>query len=167
MRDVEQLKLSIGKQHVVVDLGCRKLFLTPDEARTFAGELDRMACELARREDIEQPPGPLRCIHFLHHGLPLCGFTREIPLNWPSGHRWVRVDDAEAGAHPLMCQVCLALACMTESTKRGVCALCCDSERMMWTIQCRKCGHWVCANHWLRHLSCCVACWPKYCDNDG
>lgn len=108
MRDVEQLKLSIGKEHVVIDLGCRKLFLTQDEARGFAGRLDRMACELARRLDGE--PSPKMRIHFLSGGLPLCGFTREQPHRWPDGHCWAHPDDAEAKANALMCQMCLALS---------------------------------------------------------
>ncbi len=28
-------------------------------------------------------------VHGLMSGLPLCGFTRELPVDWPSGHEWV------------------------------------------------------------------------------
>lgn len=111
MRDVEQLRLSLGKEHVCIDLGCRKLFLNEDEAREFARRLDRMACELAKRPGIEQPPGPLRRIHFLRSGFPLCGFTSDEPKYWPTGHRWAHFSDAEAKTHPLMCQTCLAVSC--------------------------------------------------------
>lgn len=30
-------------------------------------------------------------IHVLHEGLPLCGFTRVVPRDWPAGHLWVGV----------------------------------------------------------------------------
>jgi len=29
-------------------------------------------------------------VHILTQGLPICGFSREIPCNWPIGHKWVR-----------------------------------------------------------------------------
>lgn len=28
-------------------------------------------------------------LHVLHEGLPLCGFTRKVPRDWPEGHVWV------------------------------------------------------------------------------
>lgn len=43
-------------------------------------------------------------IHILHEGLPLCGFSREVPGHWPEGHRWVRVEDAKDAT----CGGCLA-----------------------------------------------------------
>lgn len=45
-------------------------------------------------------------IHFLHHGLPLCGFTRAVPIDWPGGHVWAHVGDTEALEHPGMCARC-------------------------------------------------------------
>jgi hypothetical protein len=29
-------------------------------------------------------------VHVLVHGLPQCGFSVEVPGNWPKGHSWVR-----------------------------------------------------------------------------
>jgi hypothetical protein len=34
-------------------------------------------------------------VHILHHGLPLCGFSHELPRDWPPGHKWVGKDEAE------------------------------------------------------------------------
>lgn len=28
-------------------------------------------------------------VHFLLHGLPVCGFSNEMPVSWPPGHVWV------------------------------------------------------------------------------
>jgi hypothetical protein len=39
-------------------------------------------------------------IHVLHHGFPICGFTREMPKDWPQGHLWVRKDDAALATCP-------------------------------------------------------------------
>ena len=32
-------------------------------------------------------------VHVLQHGLPLCGFSRDVPGKWPSGHSWTYADD--------------------------------------------------------------------------
>ena len=52
-------------------------------------------------KDVFQPPGPVETakaletdleplvVHGLHHGLPLCLFTRDVPGDWPIGHIWV------------------------------------------------------------------------------
>ena len=34
-------------------------------------------------------------VHALLYGLPLCGFSREVPGKWPDGHKWVYVEDKE------------------------------------------------------------------------
>lgn len=34
-------------------------------------------------------------VHVLNHGLPLCGFTREVPAEWPEGSKWVGLEDAQ------------------------------------------------------------------------
>lgn len=51
----------------------------------------------------------MRTIHFLHEGLPLCGFTREIPINWPHQHKWAHRGDEEALSSPMMCNRCAAV----------------------------------------------------------
>lgn len=52
-------------------------------------------------------------IHILHGGLPLCGFTRDLPRDWPDGHSWIglapyrdgsKIDDAERAR---LCDACL------------------------------------------------------------
>jgi hypothetical protein len=63
-------------------------------------------------------------VHVLFEGLPLCGFSRDVPSRWPMGHRWVSIMDrengltrgrgasplirleAEDGVHPEMCAAC-------------------------------------------------------------
>jgi len=37
-----------------------------------------------------QPPA----VHILRAGWPLCGFSKELPENWPKGHKWVRETEA-------------------------------------------------------------------------
>lgn len=45
-------------------------------------------------------------IHFLHHGFPLCDFTRETPNKWPHSHKWAAVGNEEVLKHPGMCTRC-------------------------------------------------------------
>lgn len=45
-------------------------------------------------------------VHVLRHGLPLCGFSREMPALWPQGHRWVRREDVATLQAELKCQAC-------------------------------------------------------------
>lgn len=33
--------------------------------------------------------------HVLRHGFPLCGFSKEVPREWPEGHRWCRPEEVE------------------------------------------------------------------------
>lgn len=32
-------------------------------------------------------------VHILRHGQPLCGFSSEVPVNWPDGHFFTRKKD--------------------------------------------------------------------------
>lgn len=48
----------------------------------------------------------IRVIHFLEGGLPLCMFTREVPLQWPDGHVWAHCGDSDALTHAGMCERC-------------------------------------------------------------
>lgn len=32
-------------------------------------------------------------VHILVHGQPVCGFSYELPCNWPIGHKWVRAEE--------------------------------------------------------------------------
>ena len=50
-------------------------------------------------------------VHVLHKGLPLCGFTRDIPAEWPPGHSWLgalHLDDPKlyGAAEPDKCTLC-------------------------------------------------------------
>ncbi len=48
-------------------------------------------------------------VHILHHGLPLCEFTMEIPATWPAGHTWVSLREIQEGyAPPNRCAACWA-----------------------------------------------------------
>ena len=42
-------------------------------------------------------------LHGLWEGLPLCGFSRELPVFWPVGHNWVDVRD---GLDRVNCPAC-------------------------------------------------------------
>jgi len=54
------------------------------------------------RRDTLPAPAPLQ-VHILWHGLPMCGFTTEIPEDWPEGHKWVsRLEREDA-----TCENCL------------------------------------------------------------
>jgi hypothetical protein len=50
-------------------------------------------------------PGPT--VHVLHQGLASCGFTRELPSNWPAEHSWVGRADGAVG---VTCADCLRIA---------------------------------------------------------
>jgi len=41
-------------------------------------------------------------VHILRHGYPLCRFSFALPKDWPEGHQWVGVEDAEQAT----CQGC-------------------------------------------------------------
>lgn len=48
--------------------------------------------------------------------MALCGFSREVPGNWPEGHRWVSVDPGtmlaiEPVVLDVFCKDCLPLVC--------------------------------------------------------
>jgi hypothetical protein len=47
------------------------------------------------------------CIHILRHGFPLCGFSDDVPVNWPEGHLWLGLDDDHAGRP--MCVDCVLI----------------------------------------------------------
>jgi hypothetical protein len=32
-------------------------------------------------------------VHILKTGLPLCGFSKLVPREWPTGHYWVSIQD--------------------------------------------------------------------------
>ena len=34
-----------------------------------------------------------RTVHALHHGLPLCNFSSDMPVNWPPMHAWTSPKD--------------------------------------------------------------------------
>lgn len=34
-------------------------------------------------------------VHVLHHGFPLCEFSREVPADWPVGHGWIWMRSGE------------------------------------------------------------------------
>lgn len=39
-------------------------------------------------------------IHVLVEGLPLCGFSRAVPRDWPAGHQWVRLTERASATCP-------------------------------------------------------------------
>jgi hypothetical protein len=52
-------------------------------------------------------------VHILRHGFPFCGFSDEVPKDWPPGHTWISFDDALEGDEALrvaafVCQPCLS-----------------------------------------------------------
>ena len=34
-------------------------------------------------------------VHALLHGQPLCGFTHNLPKDWPEGHVWTGKEDVQ------------------------------------------------------------------------
>jgi hypothetical protein len=44
-------------------------------------------------------------VHILNHGLPLCRFTRDMPLHWPPGHKWVGDEERSEAT----CAGCIAI----------------------------------------------------------
>lgn len=39
----------------------------------------------------KQDKKPEITVHILHHGLPLCGFSKDVPGKWPEGHKWTAI----------------------------------------------------------------------------
>ncbi len=50
-------------------------------------------------------------VHVLEKGYPLCGFSSELPRDWPEGHKWTGLNDLE----PATCLECRAAAARYES----------------------------------------------------
>jgi len=83
------------------------------------GELREILHFMARVEwdpGQEQPGGALdgwvaldrlaaEVVHVLVHGLPMCGFTRDVPRDWPGGHVWTRAGSGEC----ISCSQCRGL----------------------------------------------------------
>lgn len=51
-----------------------------------------------------------RTVHILFNGLPLCGFSNELPGRWPEGHWWVRTEQAGLAT----CTGCIAVRAWQE-----------------------------------------------------
>ena len=56
-----------------------------------------------------------RVVHALYHGLPLCGFSNEVPNKWPEGHQWTDVNDTGF----ITCTVCQRKAIRKSKRKNG------------------------------------------------
>jgi len=54
-----------------------------DEGQDQTGAPDGVLREFASTDWLA-----LEVVHLLWHGLPLCGFTLEMPCDWPDGHVW-------------------------------------------------------------------------------
>ena len=55
-------------------------------------------------------------VHILQNGLALCQFSREVPGNWPNGHKWACIDDVEN----VTCLSCKEQAELLETDKKIV-----------------------------------------------
>jgi len=57
-------------------------------------------------------------IHALFHGRPLCGFSQELPRDWPAEHSWIAVDPRQPripdDAVRYFCKQCLPIVCGPE-----------------------------------------------------
>ena len=51
--------------------------------------------------DVTAPP---KVVHVLLYGLPLCGFSRDLPAQWPDGHVWTHLGSDD----PVSCRACAA-----------------------------------------------------------
>ncbi len=45
-------------------------------------------------------------VHALREGLPLCGFSRDVPVNWPEGNFWTSAENVKC----ITCPTCKAEA---------------------------------------------------------
>lgn len=64
---------------------------------------------------------PAKVVHLLHEGLPVCGFTRDVPKDWPIGHEWAGLATYRNGKTdheviPLLCDECVKVAGPPEPT---------------------------------------------------
>jgi len=60
-------------------------------------------------------------VHALHAGLPLCMFSRDVPENWPDGHRWTYPGDIEN----ITCPGCRQEAMRLKEAEKGLRELSC------------------------------------------
>ena len=56
--------------------------------------------------------GGLNIIHVLHSGSPLCGFSRALPGEWPTGHVWISLREfiQRSFADDALCGSCSGVA---------------------------------------------------------
>jgi hypothetical protein len=53
-------------------------------------------------------------VHILNLGLPLCLFTRAMPVDWPPNHKWVGAEDSDLRG-VVNCDGCMAVWRATHS----------------------------------------------------
>lgn len=78
--------------------------------------LAKVFVELVRKYSKEANimPGSEPKVHILMHGNPLCGFTKEVPRDWPEGHSFLTIHEAMIQLEKITCSHCRLAA-----TKRG------------------------------------------------
>jgi len=71
------------------------------------GILARVRAEMAHREQatVFVSANSTKIIHALHHGISLCRMSG-MPVDWPEGHFWVRLDELDK----VTCAACLEAA---------------------------------------------------------
>jgi hypothetical protein len=69
-------------------------------------------------------------VHILKSGLPLCGFTRDVPRDWPDGHKFVSIMEDRS---PANCTECIAAAPPAPEQAAKV-------RRMLSKLRCVVCG---------------------------
>lgn len=76
--------------------------------------------------------GSERKVHILKEGLPLCGFSRRIPRDWPKGHAWIEEpDDEDPYTGEDRCRECFRLLRIQSPSTKFVGDLYDASQRML------------------------------------
>lgn len=58
-------------------------------------------------------------VHVLHHGYPLCDFTRDVPSDWPLGHKWVSIEQSKRSDINVPLNTNACQACWNKVAERG------------------------------------------------
>lgn len=71
--------------------------------------------ERSHERHVDGAQGAPHCVHVLDRGLPLCGFSRDLPKDWPDGHVWVRANDRSKVKVRNRCRTCFGAADQQEA----------------------------------------------------
>lgn len=55
-------------------------------------------------------------VHVLLYGLPMCGFTTNVPVRWPANHRWIGATEDHADVN---CKGCMEAVRKLKASKKN------------------------------------------------